>query len=313
LFRSTSAEDPQESSEYQKTVTASVVPEFITETDWLRVVLLTLLAVLGPFLILYGLNFLNKKIDVGPGAVVTLPVSLVAGRLYRRNQGDNSDLAIKDDDLDIVGMPPPGGYRSVDIGGVEFSGKMPWSPFADTYGVASTGSAQLIVANHGTDPRHPEIGRLGPTLKGAWVFRTDTLPTKKNDEYEPIDGILTLIVPSDPDSARSLFVEQRQQIEDLLNESCRRYSVDPPGDPASNEDSSTPSEQSSPFGQDSSTDESLNSYGPIDPLTGQVLPSRTVEPDEPEDEKKSRRWRRPPGSPDDLTPPAPPNPPNLPF
>lgn len=312
-FRTTSAVDPKESNEYQKTVTASVVPEFVTDTDWFRVVLLTLLAVLGPFVILYVLNFLNRRIDVGPGAVVTIPVKFADGRMYRRSGTESSELTITDDDLDIVGMPSPGGYRSVDAGGVEFAGAMPWSPLADTYGIARSKTAQLVIANHGTDPKHTEIGRLGPTLRGAWVFQSDSLPEKNDDKFEPINGVLTLIVPTDPDSARTLFAEHRQQIEDLLDQTCRRLAVDLSQEQTSAANTSSSNQKKGPFDEISPAVEAPTAGGPIDPFTGQVLPSQIVDPIDSKEAKRSRRWGRQAESSDNQVPPTPPNPPNLPF
>ncbi len=230
-FRSVSDVDPSESGEFTKTIAASVVPIFNTDIDWMQVILLTVAALLLALLVLYGLNFFGAKLDVGPGAFVSIPVRYSPGLLQRRKDGTAMPFKVDDEDIDVVGMPMPGRYRSVDLGGVKFSRRLSWSPFADVAGAAKASGRSLVVANDGTTTKG-DTGLLSASLTGAWVFQADAPPQREGDRYEPVDGTITMVLPTDPTLARSKVAEHLSTIQDRIGDVCAARAVEPPPPPA---------------------------------------------------------------------------------
>ena len=219
-FTSVNDVDPTQHADFNKEFFVPVTPIFSSDINWLTVFLMTLGALALSLFVLYGLNFYGARLDVGAAAFATIPVTYLPGKIQRVH--DKTDLGpfhIRDEDLNVVLMPPPGKYRQVSVGGVDFSGRTTRSPFSDVFGSARSTGKTFVVSNRGSS-RVGNAGRLDASLSGAWVFAAISPPTQNGDSYDPVDGVVTMIVPPRPDEARSLVRERIAEMNDIIGDSC---------------------------------------------------------------------------------------------
>ena len=219
-FKSVSALDKSQSAEFKKEFVVTVAPIFNYAPDWARAAYMTALAVLLALLVLYGLNAWSAKLDVPEGAYLVLPVRFSNNKLERIRNGEPQPFAFADDELHVMDMPRPGKRRHVEIGDVEFAGRVPALPFADVAGVATSGGAPIVVAGRGSSKKGNR-GLLSASLKGAWAFVAEARPVKKDDVVQPVDGFLTLVVPSSPGDARAFVNGNQAEIRDRIADSLR--------------------------------------------------------------------------------------------
>lgn len=223
-FLSSSGLDASQTEEFHVEVSASLEPILVTNVNQGFAGALMIGAVLIPILLLYGMNFLAARLEVGRHTFAEIPVRLDDGRLVRRTEEGTAGLFLLDDDLRIGALAPEGRHREVNAGGVELRGRWSWNPFADVYGEASSAGMPFLVANKGS-MKKGKRGRLDASLAKAWVFRASSLPKSAagDSRYEPVDGTLTLIVPPYPDIARADLVEQTESISDRLDHEASKY------------------------------------------------------------------------------------------
>jgi hypothetical protein len=234
-FTSTSSRDATQTETFVKPYGVATNPIMeVVNPDARTMTVAFLIAAVLPFLIMYGLNLISRKIDVGRAAFVEVPVRYDGG-VVSRVGSPSSVLTITDDDVNVVGMPIQGRYRRVNVGGVEFRGHIPRSPFADVSGRAVASGAALVISAKGSTKRG-DAGKLEATLsKGeelGWAFRTSAAPERRTPESDetdllPVDGTLTMLVPRQPDAARRYVASRIHEITERIGDVVRAHAVRP--------------------------------------------------------------------------------------
>ena len=227
-FLSTSAVDPSQSETFKLSYSARILPLIVVDVDNDTLWLLVILALLLPIALLYIANWFSARLDLGRLALAEIPVSFVAGRLWRRNDNDErSSFQLVADDMQIGRLPHEGRHRKVGAGAVRFRGRWPWNPFRDVFGEATADDASIMVANHGAS-RKGNVGKLAASLTGAWVFRSGSKPQKdEGGEPGPVNGVMTLLVTPNPDIAQRQLSAAIDEINERIERTMTTHAVAP--------------------------------------------------------------------------------------
>ncbi len=224
VLNSTSELDASQTETFSLDLGAAIDPIYIpgtSDTVWF----LMLLAILVPILLLYAVNIIGARLDVGRMTFAEFPVRLVGGQVRRVVNGQPAALALKDDDIRLTPVAEEGRHRSVNVATTTLRGKWSKNPFADVYGQAEAQGTPLVVANRRTDKGGHE-GRLDASLSGAWVFRANDVPRRASDDLQPLDGTLTLVIPPFPAAAKEQLLGQVEEISDRVDRAARTHAVD---------------------------------------------------------------------------------------
>jgi hypothetical protein len=290
-FTSESKKDSTQRAQFDKPFTASVTPIFDRSVDKRRAAILIAGALLLALLVLYVLNLLSSKLELGTVAVATIPVRFDGRQFLRIDDGVTSPLEVRPADLDGMNVPPEGSHRRVNVGQVEFSSHVSASPFSPVSGRARRSDAHFNVSNRGST-RKGRVGTLDAALKDAWLFSSESYPLVDDTGIKPLDGTLTILVPPDLDEARSHLEHLRPDIEQMVERRCEEHKVEPPTvvptDPGRDDPGGTP-ESTRPPSWDWATDDRPPMDVPVtDPFGGTTLGSAPPGPDE----KTPRRFGR---------------------
>ncbi len=179
-------------------------PDTVTETDTVKALALSLIAVFFLVVVLYGANQATSRLVVGRLASVNFPIAISSGTVRRLDDGGNQvPLTIEGRD---IGSEPLGGgearARSVRLWELTVRAKTPVLPLSKSIAVATARDATLIVGSLGTS----DDGRKGflPTsLSGEWLFHTDAVlePNEAGTSLDPIVGTLSIAIPFEADAA----------------------------------------------------------------------------------------------------------------
>lgn len=224
-LRSSSDIDPSRSEVFVKEVVVSVAPSLVTSPDYKRALLLAMTALAVALAVLYALSWYDARIDIGPSSLVAVPVVFRNGRLYRRENGSETEFGYRDDEVDRLALPGPGKFRRVKAQSVEFKGQMSRSPFGDVSGRAKSLSGERVVSVGGATS-DGEAGQLSASLHNAWAFSYGHPPRKVDGGISEVEGNLTLVVDSDFDQARDDVGKLTPMIEQKLSAVLSRHAVD---------------------------------------------------------------------------------------
>jgi hypothetical protein len=273
-FETTGIIEPVQSGPEPRPLQGFIKPVVKTETDWLRVALTTLLALVIPFLLMYIANWRAAKLTIDKMAHVVLNVAFVNGRLLRVD-GAERRLDFTADDLQNVGNPHAGEDRNVHVGGFEFEAHVPKVPFRDVYATVEHSNSPLVVGDLGIGTRKGQ-GGSSVVMARAWAFASTSIAMKTEDDaLERVDGRLVIVCPPVHQQALPHLSERVPEIETVLARNLLRVAEQStPADvvePELMDASEGLSSETGPFGitQETLSDTSLVA----DPLGGEAAAS----------------------------------------
>ena len=228
VLHSVNATDGTKNGDAPIVVSAKIIPITISTTDWGKVVLYTIFAVLIPILLLFIYNVFTAKLAVGESQresawLLELPTRLRDGRLVRLDGVTEVPLVADDDDFRRIPGPGTSYARSVDAGKVAFRARIPMSPFGDIVAVVDGGDASFVVGPLGST-RRGSRGKMPLTTVRAWGFTSSETPVRIKDTaaLEPLDGTLSILLPFSMSRAREEVATIRPDLDEIIQSSALR-------------------------------------------------------------------------------------------
>ena len=189
-----------------QSTTTTIKPEepVVTETDTVKALLLSLIAVLFLIAALYGANRAASRLIVGRLASVGFPIAISSGTMRRLDEaGNHVPLTIEGRDID---SEPLGGGEtrawSVRLGELTVRAKTPVLPLSKSLAVATAKGATLVVGSLGTSDDGKK-GFLSTSLSGEWLFHTREVLERDEPgaSLDAIIGTLTMAIPFEADAS----------------------------------------------------------------------------------------------------------------
>ena len=219
-LRASNPIDPSRSSDYAFTIRVPIGPPEelgvpidaevprITETNWLKVMILLVVVLIFPVALLYGLRILTSRLIIGDLTSVEIPVAVSENSIHRLDDMQNH-IPLRVEGRDIGSHLLAGGKkakaRSVDVGEATIRTsrspllRLPSSDASAQATVRDARDATLVVGSQGT-ASDGRTGKLRNSLSGEWLFHTSQ-PLQTPEMPASIDGSLTLIVSLEADAS----------------------------------------------------------------------------------------------------------------